>query len=135
MLGEVWYTTTSPHGHVYLANYTLYTAASYGFNPPSGTIFAGNSAEWVMERPGVNGGLADLTNYNGLADAYNVDYAYNGSNYFYPASVPSVYTDYAIRMVCPPWNPSSSCSSQTVISTPDLYGLYTLWFYDSVPAY
>jgi Peptidase A4 family len=135
MVGEVWYTTSAPSGHVYLANYTLYTSASYAFNPPSGTTFAGNSAEWIMERPRVNGGLADLTNYNGLADSFNVDYAYNTHSYFYPAAVPSGSTDYAITMTCPPWNPSSSCTSTTAISTPFLYDTYALWFYDGGPAY
>ena len=136
MVGEVWYTTSSPFGHVYLANYTLYTAASYAFNPPAGTTFVGNSAEWVMERPGLGGNvLANLTNYNGLADSYNVNYAYNGTNYFYPGSVPAGSTDYAITMTCPPWSPSSSCTSTTTLSTPALYGPYTLWFYDGGPAY
>jgi hypothetical protein len=133
MGSEVWYTTSSPHGHAYLVNYTLNQAQTYAFNPPSGTTFVGNSAEWIEERPGVNGGLADLTNY--VADPFNVDYAGNTVSYFYPGSSPAGTTIYAIRMTCPPWNPSSACSSTKIISTPDLYGLYTLWFYDSVPAY
>ena len=135
ILGEVWYTTSAPYGHVYLANYTLYTSASYAFNPPSGTTFAGNSAEWVMERPGLGATLTDLTNYNGWADSFNLNYAYNGTSYFYPSSVPSGYTDYAITMTCPPWNPSSSCTSTTGISYPYLYPPYALWFYDGGPAY
>jgi hypothetical protein len=133
MSAEVWYTTSAPYGHAYLVNYTLQQAQSYAFNPPSGTIFKGNSAEWVEERPGISGGLADLTNY--VADPFNVTYAYNRTSFFYPGSSPAGTTTYAIRMTCPPWTPSASCSSTTTISTPHLYGLDTLWFYDSVPAF
>jgi hypothetical protein len=129
---EVWYTTTSPHGHAMIANYTLNTSATYGFNPPSGTVFIGDSAEWIEERPEENGALSDLTNY--VADQFNLDYAYNNSSYFYPGSSPSNTTRYSISMTCPPWNPSSACSSTKVISAPDLYGVDTLWFYDSSPA-
>ena len=132
MGSEVWYSTTSPHGNAYLVNYTLQQAQGYSFNPPSGTTLVGNSAEWVVERPGISTGLADLTNY--VADQFNYDYAYNGS-YFYPGSSPAGTTTYAIKMTCPPWTPSSSCSSTTHISTPYLYGLSTLWFYDSAPAF
>ena len=63
MGAEVWYTTAAPYGNAYLVNYTLQQAATYAFNPPSGTTYVGNSAEWIVERPGVNGGLANLTNY------------------------------------------------------------------------
>jgi hypothetical protein len=134
MESEVWYTTSAPYGHAYLVNYTLQQAQTYAFNPPSGTVFVGNSAEWVEERPGLGKGqLADLTNY--VADQFNIDYAYNRISYFYPGSSPTGTTTYAIKMSCPPWTPSSSCSSTTKLSTPALYGQYTLWFYDSGPAF
>ena len=133
MGSEVSYTTASPHGHAYLANYTLQQAASYAFNPPSTTTFVGNSAEWIEERPGFSTGLADLTNY--VADQFNSAYANNTSSYFYPGSSPAGTTTFALTMTCPPWTPSSSCSSTTHMSTPNLSGLETLWFYDSTPAY
>ncbi|MBV8360766.1 MAG: hypothetical protein JO189_22945 [Deltaproteobacteria bacterium] len=129
---EVWYTTTSPHGHAYIVNYTLNTSGSYAFNPPSTTTYLGDSVEWVQERPGVNGGLADLLNYVG--DAFNEAEAYNGS-YYYPSSTLSGTTTYRILMTCPPWNPSSACTSTKTISSPYLYSPYSLWFYDSLPAY
>jgi hypothetical protein len=132
MGSEVWYTTTSPYGHAYLANYTLNEAATYTFNPPPGTTYVGNSAEWIEERPGVSGGLADLTNY--VADPFNVDYAKTAKGSFYPSKSPGGTKRIAISMVCPPWN-ASGCSSPTVISTPYLSGLDTIWFYDSGPAY
>lgn len=133
MGSEIWYTTASPQGHAYLVNYTLQQAGGYAFNPPSGTTFVGNSAEWLVEGPEISTGPADLTNY--VADQFNIDYAYNRSSFFFPGSSPAGTTTYAISMTCPPWTPSSSCSSRTTISTPYLYGLYTLGFYDSAPAF
>jgi Peptidase A4 family len=133
MGSEVWYTTSAPYGHAYLVNYTLQQSQSYAFNPPSGTNFVGDTAEWVVERPTVGGSLPDLTNY--VADPFNFNYAYNGSSYFYPGSSPFGTTTYAISMTCPPWSPSSVCSSTSTISAPYLYGLDTMWFYDFYPAY
>jgi hypothetical protein len=71
---EVW-NTTSTQGYAYLVNYNSNTAVEIGFTPPSGTKLIGNSAEWVTERPGVNGGLATLTNY--ISDPYWGAAAYN----------------------------------------------------------
>jgi hypothetical protein len=133
MGSEVWYTTTAPYGHAYLVNYTLDQSGTYSFNPPPGTIFEGDTAEWVVERPTVGGRLPDLTNY--IADPLNDATAYDGADFYYPSASPSGTTIYAISMRCPPWTPSSSCSSTSIISSPDLYGTYALWFYDSVAAY
>ena len=131
---EVWYTTASPHGHAMLANYSVNESATYGFNPPSGTTFAGSSVEWIVERPSLGGGaFADLTNY--VTDQFDFDYAYKNADFFYPSSSHSGTTIYAYKMKCPPWTPSSSCSSTKIISAPDLYGLYTSWFFDSAPAH
>jgi len=132
MVSSVWYTTTPPFGHAYLINYTLYQAQAYAFNPPPSTTFAGNSAEWIEERPTLSNGLANLANY--LADQFNFSYASNSGNYFTPGASPAGTTTYALSMTCPPWTPGSSCPSTTVISTPYLYGGVTSWFYDSGPA-
>jgi Peptidase A4 family len=129
---EVWFTTTPPFGHAALANYTLQQSQAYAFNPPAGTAFAGDSAEWILERPFIGGlGFSDLTNY--AADQFNADYAFNSSSYFVPGTSPGG-TSYAITMVCPPWIPSASCPTTTVLSTPYLYSPWALWFYDSPPA-
>lgn len=133
---EVWYTTASPYGHAYLVNYTTQETASVAFNPPSGTTFSGNSAEWVVERPTVSSAYANLTNY--VADQFNIDEAYvpTGSMYYYPGTASSAAaTVYNIKMICPPWSPASSCSATTTISAPIRYGTYTLWFYNSAPSY
>jgi hypothetical protein len=133
MISEVWLTLTPPYGHAYLVNYTLQQAQVYAFNPPGGATYLGDSAEWIEERPtvNVNGnvGLANLTNY--VADQFNFAYAANSSNYFFPGASPAGTTTLAINMACPPWTPGSSCPSAAVISTPSLYGFFTLWFYDA----
>jgi hypothetical protein len=133
VVAEVWYTTAAPNGHAYMYNYTTQQSASVGFNQPTSASanYVGNSVEWVVERP--NGGAPNLTNY--VADQFNWTLAYNGSSYFYPGSSPAGSTTYNISMTCPGWNPSSSCPSTTDISTVDLFGIYTLWFYDWAPAY
>jgi hypothetical protein len=129
---EVWYTTAAPKGHAYILNFTTGKSVSVGFNQPSGTAtYEGNSAEWIVERPELNGALVDLANY--LGAPMNFDYAYNGS-YFYPSSSPSG-TIYDITMTCPAWDPSSACKKTTDLSTVDLYGKYALWFYVEGPAY
>ena len=130
---EVWYTTTAPYGHAFIVNYTNQHSVSIAFYPPQGTVYQGNSVEWVEERPGVSGGLANLTNY--VADPFNVDYAYAGGRTFLAGVSPGGTTVYSIAMTCPPWAPSSNCKSTTTISTPYLYGSDTLWFYNSAPSF
>jgi Peptidase A4 family len=130
---EVWYTTTAPQGHAYIVNYTTQQSTSLGFNePPGQATYAGNSAEWIVERPTVGGALPNLTNY--VAAPFNVDYAYNGSSYFYPGSSPAGTTIYNITMTCPPWNPSSGCTYPG-LSSAILEGVYELWFGDEGVAY
>lgn len=127
---EVWYSTSSPKGHAYIINYTAQQSVSVGFSQPSGSSgsgYLGNTAEWVVERPGlVGGGLENLANY--LAVPMNFAYAYNGS-YYYPSSAPSGTTIYDITMTCPPWNPTSACTFSG-LSYALLSGSYTLWFDD-----
>jgi len=133
VVAEVWYTTAAPHGHAYMYNYTTQKAASIAFNQPTSASanYVGNSVEWVVERP--NGGAPNLTNY--VADQFNWTLAYDGSAYFYPGSSPAGSTTYNISMTCPAWIPASSCTSTTDISTVDLFGIDTLWFYADGPAY
>ncbi len=115
---EVWYTTATPSGHAYLINYSTNTSVSVAFSPPSGTTFIGNSAEWIVEAPTVNGGLAALTNY--VADPFNADYVHSNNVYYYPGSSPAGTTIYSITM-----NAGSK-----PLSVVHLYGNDTLWFYN-----
>lgn len=129
---EVWYTTTSPYGHAQFFNASTAKATSVAFNPPSGTTYVGNSAEWVLERPTVSGALSDLANVN---DVFLDGYAYDGTTYYYPGSNPTNLNTYRVSMICPPWNPSSACPTTATIAFADLYGTLTLYFGDGVPAY
>jgi hypothetical protein len=38
-------------------------SATVTLTPPKGTVLAGNCVEWIMERPGINGALAALPEY------------------------------------------------------------------------
>jgi len=60
---------------VFLANRSSGAATSFAIQAPDGTQLDGNSAEWVVERPEVNGVLANLADYGSVfffnADAYD----------------------------------------------------------------
>lgn len=86
---EVWHTSAT-QGYAYLVNYNTNQAVEVGFTAPSGTKLVGNSAEWVVERPGVSGGLATLTNY--ISDVFWDCYAYT-ENYttYTPGSSGALY--------------------------------------------
>ena len=120
---EVWYTTSAPNGHAYIINYDRQQSVSLAFSVPNGTVYAGNSVEWVVEAPTVGGNLATLSNY--VVAPSNFNYAYNGREYFYPGSVPAGSTSYDITMK-PGSVPLSTCL---------LYGVYTLWCEDEGTAY
>jgi hypothetical protein len=59
----VW-STSATQGETFIVNYSTNEWVNVIFPAPSGTTLIGNSAEWVVERPEVNGSLATLTNYN-----------------------------------------------------------------------
>jgi hypothetical protein len=64
---EVW-NTSATQGFAYLVNENANEAETISFQAPSGTKLIGNSAEWITERPEVNGATATLTNY--IADPF-----------------------------------------------------------------
>lgn len=111
---EVEYTTASPHGTAFISNLALNAGTAFSFNPPSGTTYVGNSAEWILERPTVNGALADLPNY--VIDLFDSPQAYNGTHYLPGGPVPPDGAIYSVTMTCPPWTPASACASTTDIS-------------------
>jgi hypothetical protein len=131
VLGWVTYYTSSPHGNAALFNETKNTVTVVGFNPPSGTNLVGNSAEWILERPTENGALSDLAEVQGVV-LWNT-YARVGSQNYYPGSTPANVNVYDIDMQCPPWNPSSSCSSTSTIAYPLLYGIGAMPFTVATP--
>jgi hypothetical protein len=58
----VW-STSSTSGYVYFDDITTSVTATYSITAPQGTTLQGESVEWITERPGINGGLANLMNY------------------------------------------------------------------------
>ena len=59
---DAWH-TSSTKAQVYLSNYNTGMAVQVGFSAPAGTKLIGNSAEWITERPNLNGQGTTLTNY------------------------------------------------------------------------
>jgi hypothetical protein len=81
---EVW-NTSSTVGNAYFVNYRTGTYGSISFTAPKGTTLKGNSAEWIVERPGLSTGLATLTNY--VWENFNLSYALtHGSVTYNPGS-------------------------------------------------
>jgi hypothetical protein len=50
-----------------VTNMTTGQSATVSLTPPGNTVLAGNCAEWIMERPGINGVLADLPEYEHIS--------------------------------------------------------------------
>jgi hypothetical protein len=78
------YSATGNVGWFYLWNVTENVVAAYlSTTAPSGTTFNGHTAEWVMERPEVNGSLSSLADYASapLFDAWAYDF--NGGLHLY----------------------------------------------------
>jgi hypothetical protein len=95
---EVW-STSATVGHAYMVNYNTNQVVNLTFNAPSGTMLTGNSAEWVMERPILDGSLTTLTNYiqdffwNASAFDFNYDVSYPGFPYSGVTAVPMYMLD------------------------------------------
>jgi hypothetical protein len=119
---EVWYSSSSPHGHAYLVDLTTQQVTVIGFNPPSGTIFKGTSVEWVVEAPTVGSSQSALINYT--ATPWNDIYGHSTTNgsYYGPNYAPSG-TAYDILMT----------SGGSTISYCLLYSgnSFALWCYPS----
>ena len=64
---------------VFFGNQTSGVSTSYQITAPSGTKLAGNSAEWVVETPVVNGVLSDMPDYGQVFFSNCEGYLTNGS--------------------------------------------------------
>jgi len=98
---QVW-NTTATTGYAYIYNASTGVAASYSLTAPSGTVLRGNSVEWIVERPGVGGSLATLTNYTGSAWPYGLawNYAAASPTYIWQGNTaPANGTFYQIQML------------------------------------
>jgi hypothetical protein len=112
---EVW-STSSTAGHAYLVNYNTNQYVIINFSAPPGTQLVGNSAEWIVERPGIGGGLATLSNY--ISDYFSDAYAYNFS---YSAVDPGSAGSFPVTMLDNSGNP---------ISYPTPLGVNAIWMQD-----
>ena len=112
---EVW-STSSTAGHAYLVNYNTDQYVIVNFSAPPGTQLVGNSAEWIVERPGVGGGLATLANY--ISDYFSDAYAYN---FGYSAVDPGSAGSFPVTMLDNSGNP---------ISYPTPLGVNAIWMQD-----
>jgi hypothetical protein len=91
MFIEVW-DVSSTVGYAFLENITTGQYQEYELTAPSGTKLVGNSAEWVIEAPGVNGSQSSLADYH-----YDVFWGAGAYNFarseFLPGSSTSVQID------------------------------------------
>ncbi len=73
---------SSTSGSVFITNLTSKVHTSFSFSAPSGTTLIGNCAEWVVERPSVNGSLSSLAEYGNVYfdGAYATAYGPNNVN-------------------------------------------------------
>lgn len=119
---EVW--STSPtQGYAYFYNYSTGMSASYGLTPPAGYSVHGSSLEWIVERPGVGGSLATLTNYidSPWSEGIAWNYAASQPTYYFMGNNPTAGTLEQITMND---NNGNGISAAT-IENPDF-----LWFQD-----
>ena len=121
---EVW-NSGPTQGNAYIVNYTTQQSVSLAFNAPPGTSLVGDSVEWIVERPEVNGSFAALTHY--VAEPFNFCHAAAGAGTYTPGLSPTG-TAYAIDMI------DDNGNGPTVLSSPNLYGTAALWFYEPGPA-
>jgi hypothetical protein len=135
MFVEVW-NNSATVGSAYLVNITKQQSVSLSFDAPSGTKLVGNSAEWIMERPTVNGSFATLTNY--VACPFHACYAFgsvNGRTYNlldYPGINQSGTTVYNASMVD---NSDKVISSGTLVGPAAGTTLTDIWFQDTGSAF
>ncbi|HKW52484.1 MAG TPA: G1 family glutamic endopeptidase [Stellaceae bacterium] len=121
---EVW-NTGPTQGNAYIVNYTTQQSVSLAFNAPAGTSLVGDSVEWIVERPQVNGSFAALTHY--VAEPFNFCHAAAGAGTYTPGASPTG-TAYSIDMI------DDNGVGPIVLSSPNLYGTAALWFYEPGPA-
>jgi hypothetical protein len=124
---QVW--NTSPtSGYAYFYDYTTAVSAEYVLTAPSGTTLVGDSIEWIVERPGISGGLATLTNYLDVPWSYGVAWNYEAASptFYFEGQAPAAGTLQEITMLD---NSGKGISSATI----ENYNF--LWFQDFGSAY
>lgn len=119
LLVEVW-NTSSTTGYAYFHDVSTGVIAEYALDAPGGTTLAGKSVEWIVERPGVNGGLATLTNYIDVPWVKGIAWNYKASSptYYYIGQNPPSNTLAVITMLD---------NNNKAISFPSIIGPDFLW--------
>ena len=119
MFVEVWNDTPTV-GHAFVVNSSTQQTASIAFTAPPNYKLIGDSMEWIVERPTVNGVFSTLANYT----ACPFEYA-SGTNYTPPGLHPGMAqaqfngTIYKLTMIDDAGHNISVC---------DLMGVQSLWF-------
>jgi len=113
---EVW-NTSSTKGDAYFYNLSTEKTATYALTAPSKTTLMGDSVEWIVERPGVNGGLATLTNYVDVAWPYGFAWNWTAKSqtYYYQGRNPAAGTLEVLTML----NNSSKAISYPTLENAD----------------
>lgn len=120
VIGVAIWNSSPTQANALIIDYTTQKAVSIAFKAPNGTSLIGDSVEWIIERPEVNGASATLTNY--VADPFNFCEAAVGTSAYGPGASPTG-TTYSVSML-------PGDGSSTVLSFADAYGASTLWFYE-----
>jgi hypothetical protein len=121
MYVHVW-ATSATRGHAYFADKTTKQSVAVMFEAPPFTQLVGNSVEWVVERPSVDGQLATLTNYVQEYFANASATTANGQTYF-PGLGEPVGQPPALQI-------EMLDNDNKVISVPSLLGQTGIWFTD-----
>jgi hypothetical protein len=103
----------STNATVYMSNESTGVWTRFGITAPKGTTLVGNSAEWIVERPTVNGSITSLADYKveyfdegiaGLSDVFRIVTLGSGTpvtmtgNNNAPLSVPTLETDQLMKV-------------------------------------
>jgi len=98
---------------VYISNESTGVWTRFSITAPKGTTLVGNSAEWIVERPSVNGAITSLADYKveyfdegiaGLSDVFRIVTLGSGTpvtmtgNNNAPLSVPTIETDQLMKV-------------------------------------
>jgi hypothetical protein len=108
------WSNTPTVGWFYMWNATQNVYVYTSINLPAGAHFTGHSAEWVMERPTVNGSVSSLANYNfatlfnaSTYDVWGGSHQYGGDNNDLSYNVTMTGNGGAALSTVAPVNPST----------------------------
>ena len=121
------FNTTPTNGYAFLENLSTGKYVEYNLTPPSGYSLQGSSAEWVVERPEVNGALARLMNYGAVPFTYMHAAGYDYQVVYYPGTdYTPTGTVYSVEMLD---------NSGKEISYPVINGIFGMWTFDTGSAF